>query len=137
MTELNSCVLIADDEPYILRSLSFVLKRAGIEVHEARNGLDALELIRRRRPAVVFLDIMMPARNGYDVCREVKSDDDLQGVHVILLTAKGQEIDRTRGFDAGADEFITKPFSPSVILEKTQAILEKASPRGAAKRPDY
>ena len=126
MRKLNPMILIVDDEPYILRSLSFVLKRAGMNILEARNGHDAIETVRRERPVLVFLDIMMPEKNGYEVCREIKSDKNLENVYVVLLSAKGQDIDRKLGLESGADEYITKPFSPSKIVEKARAILEKA-----------
>jgi len=126
MRKLNPMILIVDDEPYILRSLSFVLKRAGMNILEARNGHDAIEIVRRERPALVFLDIMMPKKNGYEVCREIKSAKDLENVYVVLLSAKGQDIDRKLGLESGADEYITKPFSPSKIVEKARAVLEKA-----------
>lgn len=128
MAELNPSVLVVDDEPYILRSLSFVLKRTGLQVFEARNGLDALDVIRRERPALVFLDIMMPNKDGYEVCREVKSEEGLADVYIVLLSAKGQEVDKDRGFEAGADEYITKPFSPSRIVEKAHAVIARICP---------
>ena len=124
-TELNRSVLVVDDEPYILRSLSFVLKRTGLKVLEARDGDDALDVIRRERPALVFLDIMLPRKDGYEVCREIKADEMLSDVYVIMLSAKGQEVDKEEGHAAGADEYVTKPFSPSQIVEKAHAVLTR------------
>ncbi len=123
MTE-NLKVLVVDDEPFILRSLTFVLQKGGFEVLEARDGEEALEMIRRHRPGLVFLDVMMPKMNGYDVVREVREDEELNEVHVILLTAKGQESDRALGLDAGANDYLTKPFSPSRILQMAKEVLE-------------
>lgn len=116
-------VLVVDDEPFILRSLSFVLERAGFEVHQARDGEEALEKLRDVRPRVVVLDVMMPKRNGYEVCEIVKGDPELRETYVMLLTAKGQESARARGLRAGADEFMTKPFSPSRIVERIREVL--------------
>lgn len=116
-------ILVADDEPFILRSLTYVLRRDGHDVLEARNGGEALDAIRAKRPRIVFLDVMMPVRNGYEVVEEVRRDPDLSGTYVIMLTAKGQAADRQRGLTAGADEYLTKPFSPSRISERVRLIL--------------
>jgi len=116
-------VLVVDDEPFICRSLSFVLKKGQYEVLEARNGEEALEAIRTHRPDLVFLDVMMPKKSGFEVVEEVKADPDLQSIKIILLTAKGQDADRERGRDAGADDYMTKPFSPTKILERAREIL--------------
>ena len=119
-------VLVVDDEPFILRSLSFVLERAGFVVHQARNGDEALEVLRNVRPRLAILDVMMPKRSGFEVCEIVKGDPDLRGTYVILLTAKGQESARDRGIEAGADEYMTKPFSPSRIVERVAEVLGAA-----------
>jgi len=116
-------VLIVDDEPHILRSLGFVLKRAGIEVLEARSGAEALEVTRERRPDLIFLDIMMPELDGYEVCRRIKTDPELASTYIIMLTAKGQEADRQQGLAAGADEYMTKPFSPSRAVDQVKTVL--------------
>jgi DNA-binding response OmpR family regulator len=133
MSAVPEKVLVADDEPFILRSLSFVLERAGFEVCQARNGDEALDLLRDRRPRVCILDVMMPRRSGYDVCAVVKGDPELRDTYVMLLTAKGQEAARARGFEVGADEFMTKPFSPSRIVERIHEVL--AARAAAATRP--
>jgi len=119
-------VLVVDDEPFILRSLSFVLERAGFVVRQARNGDEALEALRDARPRVAILDVMMPKRSGFEVCEIVKGDPDLRGTYVILLTAKGQESARDRGVAAGADEYMTKPFSPSRIVERVTEVVNAA-----------
>jgi DNA-binding response OmpR family regulator len=124
---MSEAVLVVDDEPFILRSLSYVLERAGFVVLQARNGDEALERLRDARPRVAILDVMMPKRNGFEVCEVVKGDPDLRGTYVILLTAKGQESARERGIEAGADEYMTKPFSPSGIVERVREIV--AAPR--------
>jgi len=127
-------VLVVDDEPFILRSLSFVLERAGFDVLQSRDGEDALEKLRDHRPTVCILDVMMPKRNGYEVCQVVKGDPDLSSTHVILLTAKGQESARGRGLSAGADDFMTKPFSPSLIVEKVTAVFANATTDASSPR---
>ena len=116
-------VLVVDDEPFICRSLSFVLQKENYDVSEARNGEEALQVIRDIKPDLVFLDVMMPKMNGFDVTREVKSDPEFKGTKIILLTAKGQDADRAHGVEAGADDYMTKPFSPSKILERARRIL--------------
>lgn len=119
-------ILIVDDEPHILRSLGFVLERAGYRVMVARSGAEGLGLIERQHPDLVFLDIMMPQLDGYEVCRRIRSSDALSGTYVILLTAKGQETDRQKGLEAGADEYMTKPFSPSRAVERVRAALSSS-----------
>ncbi|MEZ5988181.1 MAG: response regulator [Planctomycetota bacterium] len=122
----SSKVLVVDDEPFILKSLSFVLRKGQMEVLEARDGEEALEMIREHKPRLVFLDVMMPRRNGYDVVRAVREDPELADVHLVLLTAKGQEADRTQGMAAGANDYMTKPFSPARILQMAREILGQA-----------
>ncbi len=119
-------VLIVDDEPFILRSLSYVLERAGFVVLQAKDGDEALEALRDARPRLVVLDVMMPKRSGYEVCEIIKGDPDLRDTYVILLTAKGQGSAKDRGVEAGADEFMTKPFSPSKLVERIREILAPA-----------
>lgn len=116
-------VLVVDDEPFICRSLSFVLRKQKYEVFEARNGEEALLAIRTHRPDLVFLDVMMPKINGFEVTQRVKSDPELSSTKIILLTAKGQDSDRVNGEQVGADDYMTKPFSPTKILERAREIL--------------
>jgi DNA-binding response OmpR family regulator len=116
-------ILVVDDEPFILRSLLFILKKEGYDVSSATDGDEALQKAATERPAVVFLDVMMPKRDGYEVCRSIKAAPELAHAYVILLTARGQAKDRERGVEVGADEYITKPFSPSMVLEKVRAVL--------------
>lgn len=119
----TSKILVVDDEPFICRSLTFVLKKGNYEVLEARNGEDALAAIREHKPDLVFLDVMMPKVNGFEVTQAVRSDAALDDVKIILLTAKGQECDRAVGKSAGANDYMTKPFSPSKILDRAREIL--------------
>ena len=117
-------ILVVDDEPFICRSLTFVLKKGNYEVLEARNGEEALAAIREHKPDLVFLDVMMPKIDGFQVTEAVRADESLDDVKIILLTAKGQECDREVGKAAGANDYRTKPFSPSKILERARQILE-------------
>jgi DNA-binding response OmpR family regulator len=116
-------ILVIDDEPYILRSLSYLLAREGYTVETASNGEEGLERVRTLRPPLVFLDIMMPAMNGYEVCEQIKQDPTLAGTYVIMLSAKGQQIDRERGLLGGADEYMTKPFSPREVAQRVRELL--------------
>jgi DNA-binding response OmpR family regulator len=113
-------VLIVDDHPHIVRSLGFVIRRAGYRVLEARGGREALGLIRKERPDLVFLDIMMPELDGYEVCRTVKGDPDLAATYIIMLTARGQESDHQRSIEVGANDYMTKPFSPSRAVQRVE-----------------
>ena len=123
---MDKKILLVDDEPFILTLLEQTLEgfeEEGITLLKARNGEDALRLAQTERPDLVFLDVMMPRLSGYEVCQRIKEDDHLKSIYVILLTARGQEMDRERGIDVGADEYMTKPFDPDVIIQRTQEIL--------------
>ncbi|NOZ19493.1 MAG: response regulator [Planctomycetes bacterium] len=120
----ETSILVADDEPFIVRLLTFVLRKRGFSVAEARDGEEALDLVRAKRPKIAFVDAMMPKMNGYELCRAIKKDPDLRDTHLIMLTAKGQDSDRDRGLEAGADEYMTKPFSPSQVLQRVTEILQ-------------
>jgi two-component system alkaline phosphatase synthesis response regulator PhoP len=121
-------ILVIDDEPYILRSLSYLLTREGYPVETATNGEEGLARVRSLRPPLVFLDIMMPRMDGYEVCEQIKQDPALAGTYVIMLSAKGQQIDRERGLLGGADEYMTKPFSPREIAKRVRELLESGMP---------
>jgi two-component system, OmpR family, alkaline phosphatase synthesis response regulator PhoP len=119
-------VLIADDEPHIRLLLEQTLEDLedeGVTLLVASDGEEALEAIRRDVPALVFLDVMMPKLNGFDVCAAVKADPALANVTVVLLTAKGQEIDRRRGEEVGADLYLTKPFDPDALHATAERLL--------------
>jgi two-component system, OmpR family, alkaline phosphatase synthesis response regulator PhoP len=116
-------ILVVDDEPYILRSLRYLLAREGYEVETASDGEEGLARVRELRPRLVFLDIMMPRMSGYEVCEQIKQDPSLAGTHVIMLSARGQQSDRERGFLGGADEYMTKPFSPREVAARARAVL--------------
>ena len=121
-------VLVCDDEPYIVESVSYVVRRAGYEVLVAEDGDTALAAAQRERPDLVFLAIMMPGRPGDEVCRRLKADPATRGISVVILTARGQEEDERRARELGADEFMTKPFSPRKLQARLQEILGGTSP---------
>jgi DNA-binding response OmpR family regulator len=116
-------VLVCDDEPYVVESVSYVVRRAGFDVLTAEDGDAALATARREKPDLVFLDIMMPGLSGDEVCRRLKSDLSTRGTYVVILTARGQEEDERRAMEMGADEFMTKPFSPRKLRDKLLRIL--------------
>ena len=116
-------VLVCDDEPHILEAVAFVARKEGYTVLTAEDGEAALRVARAEKPGLVMLDLNMPIKSGYQVCEELKSDPELKGTHVIMLTAKGQDSDRARGVAAGADEYITKPFSPRKLRARLVEIL--------------
>lgn len=116
-------VLVADDDPDILTLVGFRLERAGYEVLPARDGEEALALALERQPDLAILDVMMPKLDGYEVTQRLRDDPATSGMPVILLTARVQEEDITRGFEAGADDYIKKPFSPQELRARVQAIL--------------
>ncbi len=116
-------ILIVDDEPYVIRSLTFVLQKQGYDVSSATNGEEAMAKVRESKPGLMFLDVMMPKKNGYEVCQEIKNDPELSDIYIIMLTAKGQEADREKGLNLGANEFMTKPFSPARVVEKVSGLM--------------
>jgi DNA-binding response OmpR family regulator len=119
-------ILIVDDEPHLRMLIQQTLEELedeGVELLLATNGEEALDTIRKERPQLVFLDVMMPKKNGFDVCHEVKQELGLSGTHIILLTAKGQEFDRQRGEAVGADRYMTKPFDPDALLATARSVL--------------
>ena len=116
-------VLVCDDEPYIVESVSYVVRKAGYEVVMAEDGVEALTMARQERPDLIFLDIMMPRLSGQEVCRQLKQDPDTKGAYIVMLTARGQEEDERRAMEMGADEFMTKPFSPRKMRAKLQEVL--------------
>ncbi len=116
-------ILVADDNPSIRGPLCFLLEDEGFEVEVAENGEEAVEKVKRLKPSLVFLDVMMPRKDGYEVCTIIKNDPETKGIYVIILTAKGQSRDKEMAYSSGADEYISKPFSPLKIVEKVRAIL--------------
>ena len=121
---MSTKILIADDEPNIVISLEFLMKREGYQVLVARDGVAALDAIRRERPALVLLDVMMPGKTGFEVCAEVRADESLAGVKIVMLTAKGRDTDVAQGLGLGADAYMTKPFSTQALAAKVKELLK-------------
>ena len=117
-------VLVCDDDLYILESVSYVTREEGYEVLTAESGEQGLALARAERPSLVFLDVMLPGKNGFEVCHELKSDPATRNIYVILLTAMGQERDVEEGYQSGADEYMTKPFSPRQLRKRMHELLD-------------
>jgi two-component system alkaline phosphatase synthesis response regulator PhoP len=119
-------ILIVDDEVHIRALLEQALEDledVGVELLSARDGEEGLQYARDEKPDLMFLDVMMPKKNGYEVCETIKQDPDLKDIYIILLTAKGQAADKVRGEAVKANEYITKPFNPDEILQKARDIL--------------
>jgi len=124
---MSNKILIVDDEAHIRMLIEQTLEELedeGVEFLTAENGEDALKIIEAETPKLVFLDVMMPKLNGMEVCRRVKKELLLNEVFIVLLTAKGQELDRLKGQEVGADVYMTKPFDPEVILAKAREVLQ-------------
>jgi DNA-binding response OmpR family regulator len=124
---MNPKILIVDDEAHLRMLISQALEELedeGVELLTASNGEEALEMIQAEKPNLVFLDVMMPKKNGFDVCSTVKHVYGLKDVYIILLTAKGQEYDKQKGQEVGADLYLTKPFDPDALLAKAKEVLQ-------------
>lgn len=126
-------ILVVDDEDAIVQLISYNLKRAGYDVLVAANGEEGLALARTESPNLVILDLMLPGMDGFDVCKELRKNTDLP---ILMLTARGEEIDRVIGFEIGADDYVVKPFSPRELVGRVKAILRR-SRRDAEPDPDY
>jgi two-component system, OmpR family, phosphate regulon response regulator PhoB len=121
-------ILLVEDEPPIVTLLRYNLEREGFEVVEANDGEEALLLATERKPDLVLLDWMLPQLSGIEVCRRLRRNADTRAVPIIMLTARGEEGDRIRGLESGADDYITKPFSPSELLARVRAVLRRTRP---------
>ncbi len=121
---MSKRILIVDDEPNILISIEFLMKREGYDVAIARDGEEGLAAIRAQRPDLVVLDVMMPKRDGFEVCTEVRADQSLSEVRILMLTAKGREAEVKKGLALGADAYIPKPFSTQELVAKVKTLLE-------------
>ena len=115
-------VLIVDDEPSILMSLEFLMKKEGYQVFIARDGSEAMDIIEKEVPSIILLDIMMPNVDGYEVCYAVKNSLRFEHIKVIFLSAKNKELDMEKGYAAGADLYVTKPFSTRALVAKVNAL---------------
>lgn len=119
-------VLVVDDEPNIVMSLEFLMRRAGFEVAVARNGREALDALEGSPPDLLLLDVMMPEFDGYEVCERIRARSDWSGTKIVMLTARGREVERERGLSLGADAYVTKPFSTRDLVEQVKRMLDVA-----------
>jgi DNA-binding response OmpR family regulator len=116
-------VLIVDDEPNIVLSLEFLMKKEGYEVRSAGNGEEAMKAIAEKTPDLILLDVMMPRKDGYELCQELRADPSWKEIKIIMLTAKGRDVEREKGLALGADDYITKPFATQEVVEKVKSFL--------------
>ena len=123
----NEKILVVDDEEHILELISFNLTNNGYKVIKANNGIDAVRLAIEEKPKLILLDLMIPGKDGYDVCREVISNSEIRNIPIIMLTAKSEELDKILGLELGADDYITKPFSVRELLARVKAVLRRFS----------
>ncbi|AYE33143.1 response regulator transcription factor [Clostridium septicum] len=121
-------VLVVDDESHIVELISYNLINAGYDVITANNGCDAIKIAKDEKPSLVLLDLMLPGMDGFDVCKEIKGNKELKNTSIIMLTAKGEELDKILGLELGADDYITKPFSIRELLARVKAVLRRVSP---------
>ena len=130
MTRRNKKILVVDDEADILNLLDYNLERAGFEVHTAKDGPEALDLAGKKAPDLILLDIMLPDMEGTEVLKRLKERESTRGIPVVMLTAKGEEVDKIVGFELGAEDYITKPFSPRELVLRVRAVLKRAEAGG-------
>jgi DNA-binding response OmpR family regulator len=116
-------ILIVDDEPNLVLALELLMKKEGYETHAVDDGEKALEAAERLRPDLILLDVMMPKLDGYEVCQRIRANPALAGVAIVMLTAKGREVEREKGLALGADLYITKPFSTREVVRKVKEVL--------------
>ena len=121
----NKKVLVVEDELKIRNVISMYLKKEGFSVLETGNGLEALSLTEKEKPDLIILDIMLPGMSGYEVCRKIKSNEDTKNIIIVILSAKGQEWEKSEGYQVGADLYETKPFSPKQLINNVKAIISK------------
>jgi DNA-binding response OmpR family regulator len=122
-TLLGQKILVVDDEPNIVQSLAFVFNREGFDVATAGDGVQAMSMIRDSKPNPLILDIMMPNKNGYEVCQEIKSDPELKDIQVLMLSSISNENSRRHAMSQGADDYINKPFSPMQVVTRVKELL--------------
>lgn len=125
---MNANILIADDEPNQLELMSFNLSNAGYSIIKATNGKEAIELIENHSPDLIILDWMMPKMSGIDVCRTLRSRSETKQIPIIILSARSEDSDKSLGLDTGADDYISKPFSPKELISRVKALLRRARP---------
>ncbi|NVJ93432.1 MAG: response regulator [Methylocystaceae bacterium] len=120
---MTKSVLVVDDEPNIVLSLEFLMTQAGYEVRIARDGNEALEAVVEKTPDLILLDLMIPGRDGYDVCQTLRRSEEWASIPIIMLTAKGREVEKEKGLALGANDYVTKPFSTSELTARVKELL--------------
>jgi len=120
-------ILIVDDEEHIIELLKFNLLNAGYEVLTANDGIDAVKIAKAEKPSLLLLDLMLPGIDGFDVCKEIKRNNEMKNTSIVMLTAKGEELDKILGLELGADDYITKPFSVRELLARVKAVLRRTN----------
>jgi two-component system alkaline phosphatase synthesis response regulator PhoP len=120
-------ILIVDDEEHIIELLKFNLLNSGYEILTANNGIDAVKIAKAEKPSLLLLDLMLPGIDGFDVCKEIKRNNEMKSTSIIMLTAKGEELDKILGLELGADDYITKPFSVRELLARVKAVLRRTN----------
>jgi len=130
-------VLIVDDEEHIVELLKFNLLNAGYDVYTANDGINAVKIAKAEKPGLMLLDLMLPGIDGFDVCKEIKRDDEMKKTSIIMLTAKGEELDKILGLELGADDYITKPFSVRELLARVKAVLRRTNSIGEMENDIY
>ena len=124
MQNKNKKILVIEDSATMQRLLSYVLEKEGYDVQIANNGVEGMEKARAMNPDLIFTDLMMPLKDGYEVCKEIRADDRLKDVMLIMLTARGQDADIEKGLAAGADDYVMKPFDPPKVVERVKEIFK-------------
>ena len=124
---MSKKVLVVDDEPSILLSLEFLMEQEGYDVHTATDGEEALQEVHKKIPDLILLDVMMPKRDGFEVCQTIRANPEWKEIRIIMLTAKGREVDQEKGIALGADDYITKPFATRELVEKVRIVLGNSS----------
>lgn len=124
---MSKRILLVDDEPSILLSLEFLMEQEGYNVQTATDGDEALQAVSEKLPDLILLDIMMPKRDGFEVCQTIRANPDWKETKIILLTAKGREVDQEKGLALGADDYVTKPFATQELVKKVKMVLESSS----------
>jgi DNA-binding response OmpR family regulator len=130
--ERMSRILVAEDDPDIASLLAHYLRKAGFEADVVSSGRDVVPRIRKTPPDLLILDVMLPGVDGLDVCRAVRADENTAGIPIIMVTAKGEESDRIVGLELGADDYVTKPFSPGEVVARVRALLRRSNRTGPA-----
>lgn len=121
---MSETILIVDDDPHIVMAIAYLMKQAGFETAVANDGQQALDYLAHHRPSLMILDVMMPGRNGFEICEKVRADTRFDGMPILMLSAKGREAEMNKGLSLGADAYIAKPFSTHELVKRVKALLQ-------------